>query len=101
MCGGKCLTWKRGLSPVDTDAKSVSYTFTKTPVLPRPDRTCKEHVSVAQTARSMGVTLDDLLAIAANIAVTTHSCRVTTRNVRTIRQQATQTLLVLSRARLL
>ena len=92
MRGGKCLTWgggKKELSPVDTDAKSVSYTVA-TPQCQPPDQIENvKNMSVVQTARS--VTLGDLLSVAANLAVATHSCRVMIHNIRTIRQQpATQ-----------
>ncbi|KAK5915961.1 hypothetical protein CesoFtcFv8_001506 [Champsocephalus esox] len=47
-------------------------------------------VSPTQTARNLGVTLDNNLSFTANIAATTRCCRYTLYNIRRIRPQLTQ-----------
>ncbi|KAK5880942.1 hypothetical protein CesoFtcFv8_021799 [Champsocephalus esox] len=47
-------------------------------------------VSPTQTARNLGVTLDNNLSITANIAATTRCCRYTLYNIRRMRPQLTQ-----------
>lgn len=47
-------------------------------------------IIITQTARNLGVTLDDQLSFTANIAATTRSCRYMLHNIRRIRRLLTQ-----------